>query len=69
MSDVRNHAVEILARQSAVELENRFRKWTVEDEIRTNEEAKLFFNHLLSELKEFSEKANVEIIKNLDGGA
>ena len=69
MSDVRNHAVEILARQSAVELENRFRKWTVEDEIRTNEEAKLFFNYLLSELKEFSEKANVEIIKNLDGGA
>tara|TARA_R110002167_G_scaffold37416_2_gene117310 strand:+ start:764 stop:973 length:210 start_codon:yes stop_codon:yes gene_type:complete len=69
MSDVRNHAVEILARQSALELENSFRKWTVEDEIRTNEEAKLFFNCLLSELKEFSKKANVEVIKNLDGGA
>jgi hypothetical protein len=69
MSDIRNHAIEILARQSAQELENRFRKWTVEDEIKTNDEGKLFFNHLLSELKEFSEKANVETMKNLDGGA
>jgi hypothetical protein len=69
MPDDRNRAVERLARQSAVEIKDSFRKWTVEDEIRTNEEAKLFFVRLLREIKEFSEHANVEIIKNLDGGA